>query len=48
MANSNFQMFKTDDNEKFNDHVMYLIKNGIGFTSYTSGDYYIVEYSGGF
>ena len=47
MANA-YQTFKTTDEVKFNDHVRFLIEKGLGFTSWTSGDYYIVEYSGGF
>jgi hypothetical protein len=48
MPSNKFQMFKTNDEVKFNDHVKYLIENGLGFTSYTSGDYYIIEYTGGY
>ena len=40
--------FKTEDSEKFNDHILFLVKNGLTFTSYTSGDYYIIEYTGGY
>jgi len=42
------KMFKTNDAEKFNDHIYFLITKGVTFTSYTSGDYYIVEYDGGY
>ncbi len=40
--------FKTRDVEKFNDHVYYLVTKGVTFNASTSGDQYIIEYTGGF
>lgn len=45
---NNYQLFKTDSESVFNAHIRFLIEGSIGFHAYTSGEYYIIEYTGGY